>query len=259
MHKDQLNKKLIKIIKKEKAVLGLAIKSIDGSYSFYHNENLSFPAASIIKIPVMAEVFRQTQNKIISLNKTLILKEKDKVKGAGILKELKAGLKLTVKELAALMIVISDNTATNMLIDLAGINNINKLMRLHCLKKSIIKRKLMITPNLATKNFITPNEISIFLEKLYKGRILNKFHSCLAIDILARQQYNEKIPKYIKDVKIAHKTGEISGVSHDAGIIFTRYPYILVALSRGSKDKYQTDEAIAQISKECFEYFKCKR
>lgn len=258
MYKTRLISRLKNLIKKEKATLGVAIKAINGSFEFYHKTDMIFPAASIIKIPVLAEVLRQAQNNVFSLNKKLVLRGKNKVAGAGILNELKPGIKLTIKDLATLMIIISDNIATNMLIDLVGIENINKLMRRHSLKKSILKRKIMIKPKLPTVNFITPGEIAIFLEKLHAGKILNKFYTDLALNILARQQYNEKIPKYLEGVKIAHKTGEINGVRNDAGIILTGRPFILVILSKNSKNKHQTDETIALISKECFNALKLK-
>ncbi|MBI2251565.1 MAG: serine hydrolase [Armatimonadetes bacterium] len=254
-----LSNKICRIIKKYKTTFGIVVKNLNSGEKFLYNPNEIFPAASIIKIPILIETLRQIEAEKLSLENKIHLKESDKVGGAGILKELHAGIEITILDLLNLMIVISDNTATNILIDLIGIESVNNFMRSIGLTKSILGRKLMINPKtLKYKNFVTPYEMSTLLEKLWQKRLLSSFLTKLALNILYRQQYNEKIPKYFpKAVKVAHKTGEISKINHDVGIVVLgKNPFILSLLTKEVEDIYKINEALALIAKEALNYFR---
>ena len=105
--------------------VGLWARSFDSGEEIAWQPLETFPAASTIKVPILCEVFRQAGEGRFTLADARTLKTDDQVGGSGILKDLTAGLALTVKDLATLMIVISDNTATNMLIDLVGLDAVN--------------------------------------------------------------------------------------------------------------------------------------
>lgn len=215
-----------------------------------------FPAASIIKIPVLVEFLRQAEKGRLSLAQKIKIKKEEKAGGAGVLKELHDGLELTYLDLAKLMIVISDNTATNILIDAAGMGRVNEMMRSIGLKKTVLGRKMMVDPKaLHTKNYVTPDETAFFLEELLKGNLLSKEYTDIALDILLRQQFREKIPRFFPDdVGVAGKIGEISGVRHDAGIVFhPKGAYILCVFTMNVKDEWKADETIGKISKIIYE------
>ena len=105
--------------------LGLAWKNLSSGEEFYHNADEVFPAASIIKLHILVEVLRQAEQGMLSLTEEITITNPDKVGGAGVIQALHTGLSLPVCDLAALMIIVSDNTASNLLIKLAGIDKIN--------------------------------------------------------------------------------------------------------------------------------------
>lgn len=239
-----------------KGTLGMALKDVNNQY-YYWNEDVLFPAASMIKIPILIELLRRHDKGDISLETEVRLKDKDKVGGAGVLKELHSGLSLSLEDLAYLMIIISDNTASNMLIDVLGMESINQTIKKMGLVHTSLKRKLMVSPDLPPVNFTTPRETLILLQSLEEGSFLSPASSEKAIKILLKQQYNEKIPFYLpREVKVAHKTGEITGVRHDAGIVFLpQRTYILALFTKDVEDGRQADQIIARISRCIFDYF----
>lgn len=245
-----------KIASSFKGKIGIAYRNPLKKEKFSINGKLIFPAASVIKIPILVEFLRQAEKGRFLLDQKIKLKKEIKAGGAGVLKELHDGLELTYLDLAKLMIVISDNTATNILIDVAGMDRVNKLMRRLGLKKTVLGRKMMVDPDaLHTRNYISPDETAFFLEKLFAGDLLSKEYTGVAMDILLRQQFREKIPRFLPDdAGVAGKVGEISGVRHDAGIIF--HPggaYILCVFTMNVKDKWKADETIGKISKLIYE------
>lgn len=244
-----------KQIKGFDGTIGIAVKLLYDGASFFHKADEIFHAASIIKIPILVELFRQVDERIVSLDERIILKDEYKVGGAGILHELHQGIVLTVRDLVVLMIVLSDNTASNILMDLVKMDNVNRLMFDIGMKRSSLNKKFMIIlEDSSIRNEMTPNDTLLILEKLYKGEILSKESTYEALDILMRQQYRDKIPLYLpEDLKIANKTGEVTGVRHDAAIVFLEnYPFILCIFTKDCKNHLIADKTIATISKDIF-------
>lgn len=213
-----------------------------------------FPAASLIKVPILIYLLKEADSQKINLQETILLKKEDKVGGSGILFELHDGLALSWLDVATLMIVVSDNTATNLLMDRFGIPNIQSWIEGLGLKKTLIARKLMVAPDAPPANFTSPNDMFVLFRKLLGGEILSSDHTKLALEILSRQQYNEKIPLFLpKDTKVAHKTGEIDGVRHDCGIIDPENrKIILCLLTKDLKDELGADRALAELSLEVY-------
>jgi len=250
-----LNRSVWEIINKEKALLGISATDVFDNYSFFHNENKIFFSASIIKVPILIYGLQMCQKKKLRLNSKITFRKNEIVGGAGILKDLDPGLSLTIKDILTLMTVISDNTATNMLIDILGMNEINDFISSLLMKNTALKRKLMINPALTPVNLTTPYDSTLILKKLFNNEILDKKHTLIAIDILSRQQYKEKIPLFLKNVKIANKTGEISNVANDTAIIYAKTPFILTVLSKKSPDIAKTNLSIGLIAKKFFDFY----
>lgn len=216
-----------------------------------------FPAASLIKIPILVHLLLETQTGNIHLNEELKLHEKDKVGGSGILFELHEGISLTILDLATLMIIVSDNTATNMLMDKLGMEKIQKTTASLGLQKTILGRKMMVAPNDPPANFTTPGEMFLLLKKLIAGEILTSKTKDLALSILFKQQYNEKIPLLLpKGIRVAHKTAEISGVRHDCGIIEQGGKQLIVCLlTKNLSNELQGDRILAELSRELYHVY----
>jgi beta-lactamase class A len=258
MKKEVLERRMRQHITRLRGTMGVAVKSLNGAYEFYHKEHEVFHAASIIKIPILLELYRQVEQQTLSLERRMVLSDDHKVGGAGVLNELHEGLILTIKDLAILMIVVSDNTASNMLIDVVGEERVNCLLRQMGMRNSALRKKFMIEladPSII--NLISPYDAMVIMERLYEGEILSKPLTAEVLDILSRQQYREKIPLLLpEDLQVANKTGEVTGVRHDVGIVFLQdNPYVLSLMTKDVADNLEADRTIAEISKILFDFF----
>ena len=154
------------------------------------------------------------------------------------------------------MITVSDNTATNILIDLVGMENVNKTLEKLGLKNTKLQRK-MIRPDASARgeeNLSTPLEAMKLMEMLYKGEVISKEISNQVIDILKKRK-EANLNKYLpEDIPIANKPGGIEGVTCEWGIVYLpRHPYVIVVMS--NYNLKSANETIAQISKIIYEHF----
>lgn len=189
-------------------------------------EDESFPAASIVKIPLAIYIFKLHQENKLNIYQEIELKNINKVGGAGIIKNINLS-KIEILDLITLSIIISDNTASNILIDIIEqIENENPFKILNSylnslnLGKTTINRKFMVDLISPPVNFTTTFEINYLLYKLSNFELLNQENTLKLIDIMLNQQYTEKIPMYLDNYYIANKTGDIKGISLDSAIIF---------------------------------------
>jgi beta-lactamase class A len=222
----------------------------DGGGFSYRGEE-GFPAASVIKVPIMMEALRQAQLGQLDLESIYALQETDVVGGAGVLMELHRGITLTWRDLVHLMIVVSDNTASNALIDRLGQARLNQALAELGMTQSVLGRKFMVAPDSPlVKNFTSPNDMARCLAALYRNEFLNAEWSSVGIDIMARQQYREKIPLLLPaETRVAHKTGEIDGVRHDVALVLRPgRSYVFVALTHQVADVLEADRVIAELS-----------
>ena len=255
--------------------LGVAAKRLDAQDGklLILNAQTVFPTASVIKVPILVEVFRQVERGRLSLDTQLTLKAKDKVGGSGILKELHAGLELTLLDLAKLMTVISDNTATNMLIEVVGRDSVNETMKKLGLNNTFLAGKLMVEANPIELSSSTPAEMLSLLIGIYKGEILSQNSCQQMLEIMKHQQYvTSMIGRYLpydsdaieeggESILIASKSGSIRGVRNDIGIIWgPNCTYAVAIMSKDCKDKrfYPDNEgslAGAKISRIIYDYY----
>lgn len=215
--------------------VSLYYRPLDGGCALNYNENEPLLAASVIKIPVMVEAFRRFEEGSLDRNAIHVLREEEKMPSCGALNRMHAGLQVTLRDMVDLMIVLSDNTATNILIELLGIDAVNATMRAYGLETSTLRRKLFDREGhlAGIENTVTAREMGLLLEKMYRGELVSPEASAEMIDILRNQKLNGKMPFYLKPRGIvsAHKTGEDDGITHDVGIVFARKPFVLCMLS----------------------------
>lgn len=199
------------------------------------NGDVPMMAASVIKIPVLVEVFRQMQAGILKKDQLYVLKEEDKMPSCGCLNRMHEGLNLTVQDLYNLMIILSDNTATNILIRLlGGVEKINDSLAEMGYQVCRVNRLLFDQEAAARgiENYVSGIEIADMLEKMYRGMLIDEASSQEMLDILKSQRLKNKMPFDFQGcVPIAHKTGEDDGITHDVGIVFGSQPFILCCLS----------------------------
>ena len=240
-------------------VLGIAIEDLSNGHTLLLNADETFPTASTIKIAILAELYRQTQQGKIKLTDTYTLQQADLVGGSGISNALTAGTtKLTLRDVAALMISVSDNSMTNVLIDRVGLDNVNALLDSLNLTHTRLRRKMMDVRAAAEgrENVATPRELMLLLEALYRGKVLNKQLTDDFFNLLGTPK-SSYIPRELpEDVRIANKPGELEGVRNDCGLIFTgSRPYILCAMSTYLRNERAAGDAISRISGETYRVF----
>ncbi|MFV0466903.1 MAG: serine hydrolase [Lachnospiraceae bacterium] len=196
-------------------------------------ENLKMEAASVIKIPIMVEAFRQIEGGRISGDQTYKLREEDKRPSCGILNRLHGGIELTNLDLINMMITLSDNTATNILIELLGMEQINLTMKDYGLCEIEVNRLLFdpMAKSRGIENYVSAANIGWLLEQMYGKNLISGPASIEMLDILKEQRLNGKIPFFFKEkIDIAHKTGEDDGITHDVGIVFGNEPFLICFL-----------------------------
>lgn len=243
-----------KIAEKElftsKIKYGIVVKNLKTGKGYYHNDHEKFQTASLYKLWVMAAAFEQISNGELNENEILSEKVEDINEIFNIASEeaelTEGEVTKSVKDAIDKMIVISDNYSALLLI--SRIRNASLI--------SFLKNYGFNNSSTGAPPQSTAGDIAMFYEKLYKGKIGNKEDSGKMMEILKRQTLNDSIPKYLPDnVNIAHKTGELGSVKHDAGIVFAKKgDYIIVVLT-DSNNPAKTAERIARFSESVYKHF----
>lgn len=235
-----------------KGEAAMVVKDLKLGWEISLNKDKLFPAASLVKIPIMAACFYAQAEGKLSLRDKLALKASAKTPGSGILKNMPAGSSLSVERLIELMITESDNTASNMLIDLLGRDYLNAFFKREGLKNTNLARKMMDFRyrRKGVENYTTAYDISLLLERIYRGEFLNRPVSDKCLAMLLRQRLKDRIPRKLpRDTPVAHKTGLERNVCHDAGIVFTPGGHFLICVLTKSKNGFrQVKDFIADIS-----------
>src|SRR5689334_8557946 len=255
-----------RIAEQQGAIVGVAFHDLQTGDSLYLNADDSFHAASTMKVPVMIELFRSIDAGALRLDQGILLVNQFGSIVDGSPYSLDAGddsdssaYKLTgarvpLKELIDRMITRSSNLATNALIELVRASNANETA--HMLGARNIRVLRGVEDNKAFRagmnNTTTARDLALLLEAIETGRAASR-QSCNAMrEILLHQEFNEEIPAGLPPgTPVAHKTGWISGVLHDAAVVYPpgRKPYVLVVLTRDIPDEKVARRLIADISR----------
>lgn len=240
--------------------IGLSIE-IEDSKPIHLNSQAVFQSASLIKIPILLSVLFANNKGEVDIGKKFTLTNENKVGGSGVLQALSNGLTLSVKDLLTLMIIVSDNTATNLLIDLLSIEEINATFQEMGLKQTKLNRKMMdfAAINQGKDNLTTPQEIIQCL------KIVNEFTEHFGIDglniakdMLKHQQYRDKLPALVDkdEIMVFNKTGELSNIEHDCAIFDCqgRIGYSAVLMDR-LDDQVTAKQTIRKIGKHISDFF----
>ena len=235
------------------------VTSFSGDLSLYANDfkgniidinaDEKFEAASTIKTYILIDLFRKVFEGKKDLNEKLQYTEENFVEGSGILRSLDYGVELTVKDYATLMIIVSDNVATNVVIDYLGIDSINNTINDMGLKNTILHNKIDFEtyPKLGTT---TPRDYGLVFEKICKEELWSPEISREMLEIFEKQQYNSMLtrglPQYYLDsentgdeelITIASKSGSMNACRNDGGIVTTPYgKYVLALFTKNFKD-----------------------
>jgi beta-lactamase class A len=252
----ELQKQLEAAITAANAHMGVAMRHLERGDELFLNADELFPMASVLKIPVLAAAARQMDEGKFTLDDRWELTVAEKNVGSGVLTFFDDGLLPTVRDLLTLMIIISDNTATDMVINRIGKEEIVKTMRelglqnihlpltirqifetilpsadptqdLYALEKSLVTKEFVPSPTAAgyskgpDNNVSTPRDMTALLELIYRGRAASPESTDEMMRILLKQTLNDRLPRFLPaGTRVAHKTGTLDGFRNDAGIIY---------------------------------------
>lgn len=256
-----LEHKIKEFIRTQKGNVAVAVKNLRTKEEIKINGDMIFPSASTIKLAIMSELLNRANEGAVKLEDTVLLTEAMKTGGDGIFKELNCGHRFTLEEIMTMMIIVSDNMATNILIDLLGMDNINGMIERLGLKNTRLQRKMMDSQAAreGRENLITANDLAYLLELIYLGKNINKKYSDMMLNILKRQQVRGRLDLYLpEEVVIAHKTGDLDRLEHDAGIVYLdSCDYIICVLTNETETNKDGREIIGKISRLVYdEYLK---
>ena len=253
----KLTAEIEKVANSLDGVMGVAIKDLTTGEEILLNDQLTFPTGSSIKIPILIELHKQASEGKYKLTDQRWVEKKDQIGGSGVIVNFgDHSSQLSLNDLAVLMIVLSDNTATNMLIDQVGMANVNRTLDELGLKQIRLRRKMIDQAASARgdENTATPREAMTLMEKLYRGQVINKQLSDDALKIL-KVRKDSPIPRLLPaGVEIANKPGSIEGVACDWAVIYVpNRPYAIAVMT--NYDREGADDVIAKMSKLAYDYF----
>lgn len=255
-------------IRKSGADVAIAFRTLDGHTVYSFQEEESFHAASTMKIPVMIELFHQARQGKLKLDDPLLVKNEFHSLVDGSIYKLDpaddsetdlykaAGETRTLLQLCELMITVSSNLATNLLIEKLGVENIRATVHsLHAEGMNVL-RGVEDSKAFAKglNNTTNAHGLLQLLEAIARGEAVDKESSRKMIEILERQKFNEGIPAGLPPgTRVAHKTGEITKIHHDAAIVFGPKPFVLVILVRGLADIKESAALMADITRQLYQ------
>jgi beta-lactamase class A len=254
-------------IGKSGADVAVAFEMLDGGPSWFLRADEPFHAASTMKVPVLIELYNQAHQGKLRLEDTLVIGNEFPSLVDGSPYSLDAaddseadlyravGEKRTLAQLSDLMVTVSSNLATNLLIDRLGVRNIQN--GVHALNADGMKVLRGVEDSKAFQqglnNTTTARALLTLMAAIARGQAVDPESSRAMIAILERQTFNDGIPAGLPaGTRVAHKTGEITKIQHDAAIVYAPKPFVLVVLTRGIADPKQSSALIADIARKVY-------
>lgn len=239
--------------------MGLAIKDLVSGEEFLIHGDEIMPQASSIKIAILATLYLQVQQGQIKLTDLYVVRQEDLVAGSDIMLGLTPGTtRLTLRDLATMMVAVSDNSATNVLIDRVGMENVNNLLGKLSLPNTRLRRKMMDleAAGQGRENVSTPREMMTLLATIYGGKLLNAEMTADFIKVLSTHKESSMLQGLPPDAVAANKPGELEAVRNDSGIVLIKgRPYVLCVMTTYLRDEHDGAAAIRNIAELTYSYF----
>lgn len=245
---------ITKLIDSDKLKYAFVFKNLNTGDIINFNENVVVPSASTIKLFIMVCALQKVKEGVLSLEQRIEIDGKYDIESV-----LEKGNSYSLEELITYMIVKSDNIAANLLIDILGLEDINKYIKSLGINNTLLQRKMIDhDSNKAGKdNYTTAYDLTHFLELLYNKKVIDNDYSNMMIDIIKQQEKKYLMRYYMpEDIIVANKTGNLKGVKNDAGIVYTsKGDYIFTLLTWDSIDDKYSVEIVREVSKKAFDEF----
>jgi beta-lactamase class A len=240
-------------------MMGVAIEDLSTGEQSFLREDEVFAQASSIKIAVLAELCLQAQQGKLKLTDLYTVQSSDLVADSDIMGGLTPGVtRVTLRDLATMMVAVSDNSAANVLIDRIGMENVNAMLDALGLAHTRLRRKMMDleAAKQGRENISSPREMMMLLGSIYRGKLLNKESTAEFFKVLSTNK-DSWIPRDLPaDVKIANKPGALEGVRNDSGIVFVEgRPYVICVMTAFLENERDGEEAISKVSQAAWKMF----
>ena len=233
-------------------VMGVAIEDLTTGDHFLLREDEVFAQASSIKIAVLADLYLQAQQGKLKLTDIYTVQSSDLVPDSDIMGGLTPGVtRITLRDLATMMVAVSDNSATNVLIDRVGMENVNAMLDSAGLQHTRLRRKMMDleAAKQGRENISTPREMMTLLGAIYRGRVLNKESTAAFFKMLSTHK-DSWIPRDLPaDIVVADKPGALEAVRNDSGVVFVEgRPFVICVMTSFLRDERDGEVAISEVS-----------
>ncbi len=268
-------------------VLGVAVTHLRSGAHAGYKEDALFPLASVVKVPLLVALYAEARAGRLDLRERIAYRRAARVAGSGVLQDLDDGLRPTLHDLAVLMITVSDNTATDLVLERVGKANVERVMAelglasirvpfginelLHELvdlrvgeaEYEEVRRRLRESAGSGGRAVIpeqsdrgTPRELGRLIELLESRAILDAGACDAILDICLRQKFSDRIPGRLPpEVRVAHKTGSIRGVRNDVGVVYgPSGPYAIALFWRGAGEAALASRGLADLSLEIYRH-----
>jgi beta-lactamase class A len=255
----KLESKIEQVDRNLDGVMGIAIEDLTTGDHYFLREDEVFAQASSIKITVLANLYLQAQQGKLKLTDLYTVQSSDLVPDSDIMNGLTPGVtRVTLRDLATMMVAVSDNSATNVLIDRVGMQNVNAMLDSQGLSHTRLRRKMMDleAAKQGRENISTPREMMTLLDAIYHGKLLNKESTEDFFKMLSTNKQSF-IPRDLPpDLKVANKPGELEAVRNDSGIVFVEgRPYVICVMTGFLRNEREGEEAITKVSLETWRMF----
>ena len=238
-------------------VMGIFVKDLTSSETFAVNADNSFATASSIKIPILIELMRQAQSGKLNLAERLDIHRAGRVGGSGVLQFFSdGGSAISIHDLAVMMIVLSDNSATNILIDRVGMENVNSMLHDLGLDKIVLARKMidLASEQANRENRATPRQMATLVEELNAGKLLDAEPTKQVLEILEYPKDSPLRAGIPPQITVAEKPGSLTGAQCDTGIVLLAgRPYVISVMT--AFNSADGNPAITAVSARVFSYF----
>ena len=265
---NKLVKSINNYVENFNGVAGVSIKDLSTNWYFGINDDLIFPTASSIKIPILLKLIESSEDSKLDLLKNIEITEKMKSRGSGVIHKMNGTINLTIENLAILMINLSDNTATNLCIDIAGQDDVNKMLEDYEFISMRLNRKMQDYTAIkeGRENLSSVKEMNLILEMLDSSNAIKPEVAKKVLNILSLNKSTPISQPLPENIIVAGKTGGMPGVRCETAIIYlTNRKYILTVMtsyggngsspSKQSTGEHNGSDLISEISLQTYKYF----
>ena len=232
-------------------VLGYTVWNLDTGERLERRGDETFPTASLIKVSILVTVFDLVEKKMLSLDDPLTVLRIDQVPGSGTLQFMHPGIEISVRDAAWLMTTISDNTATNLLLDRIVIRRTwDKMESLGLMHTKVHSKSFIRAASVAMDSSVkyglgvtTPNEMAKLFALLADGKAVSPVADSTMLDFLAHNQDETKLVRWVSGVRVAHKTGDVDQSRADCALFYLQSRVVVCGLTKENVDRSYSIDA----------------